>query len=154
MTPAGAPSDGADGVRDGVREAAGRPDSVPARWELALLGAFSVAWALAALLGFGVLPGAGLLHLDLYSLYGLAAALGWVAGNVYVARRSSLRDAPERVRRRGRLHLLFVYLVGPPSVVYVLRALAPLVAQNAAPFVPLYAFGVYGIFFLVPVTLK
>lgn len=118
------------------------------RMELALLGTFSGAWLLAALTGLGVLPAAGTLGLDLYTLYSFGAALGWVAGNVYVARR-------RRLGPRGRKRLLLLtYLVGPPSLLYVLRSLAPYAAQNAAPLVPLYAFCVFGLFFLVPVTLR
>ena len=119
----------------------------PPRFELAILGAFSGAWALAVLLGLGVLPAAGALALDLYGYYSFAAALGWVAGNVYVARR-------RRLGRAARKRLLFAYFLGPPSLLYVVRSLAPLSAQQAAPFVPIYAFCVFGIFFLVPVTLR
>ncbi|MDA8019877.1 MAG: hypothetical protein MPN21_20745 [Thermoanaerobaculia bacterium] len=114
---------------------------------MAILGAFSGAWALAVLLGLGILPAAGALSLDLYGFYSFAAALGWVAGNVYVA----------RLRRHGRTarkRLLFAYFLGPPSLLYVIRSLAPRAAQQAAPFVPIYAFCVFGIFFLVPVTLR
>lgn len=118
------------------------------RLELALLGMFSGAWLLAVLTGLGVLPVAGTLGLDLYTLYSFGAALGWVAGNVYVARRRRLGT------RVGRRLLLLTYLVGPPALLYVLRSMAPHAAQNAAPFVPLYAFCVFGLFFLVPVTLR
>jgi hypothetical protein len=44
--------------------------------------------------------------------------------------------------------------VGPPSLLYILRALAPQAVQHAAPLVPLYSFVVYALFFLVPVTLR
>ncbi len=117
------------------------------RFELALLALFSAVWLLAALGLFGLLPLAGSLPLDLHRFYSIAAVLGWLAGNLYVLRRRSLG---ENFRRR----LLLTYVLGPPGVVYLLRALAPATQQAAAPLVPAYAFLVYGIFFLVPVTLR
>jgi hypothetical protein len=57
------------------------------------------------------------------------------------------RAAPAVVR-----WLLMLYLFGPPSILYLLRALAPHPQQAAAPLVPLYAFLVFAIFFLVPVS--
>lgn len=117
--------------------------------ELALLVAFSALWVVAMLAFFGILPLAGAFDLGLYSLYSFAAALGWLAGNVYVLRRRGL-PAGGRWRRR----LLPTYLLGPPGVVYLLRALAPPSVQAAAPLVPLLSFLVYLIFFLVPVTLR
>lgn len=117
--------------------------------EVAILTVSCALWVLAILGQFGVLDTAGLLALDLYSLYALAGALGWIAGNVYVLRQRQLGGGT-RLRRR----LLLAYLLGPPSVVYLVRTFAPAAWQAAAPLVPWYAFAVYGIFFLVPVTLK
>ena len=115
--------------------------------ELALLGFFFVCW-LAALASFvGLLPAAGLLDLGLYQYYGLAAFLGWLAGNVYLQR---ARRVPKPLKRR----LMLIYLMGPPGLLYLIRALAPLTTQAIAPLAPLYASGVFAIFFLVPVTLK
>lgn len=116
---------------------------------MGLLTASCVLWIFAILGQLGVAPISGLLELDLYSLYGTAAAVGWVAGNVYVLRRRAL-GAGKKFRRR----LLLAYLLGPPSVVYLARALAPATVQAAAPFVPWYALAVFAVFFLVPVTLK
>lgn len=118
------------------------------RFELTLLVVFAALWLLATLMILGYLPVAGTLDLDLYTLYSLAAALGWVAGNVYVHR--SRTPAGERFRTR----LLLSYLIGPPSLLCVLRALASPSVQQAAPAVPIYAIGVYSLFFLVPVTLR
>ena len=115
--------------------------------ELALLGFFFVCW-LAALASFvGLLPIAGLLDIGLYQFYGLAAFLGWLAGNVYLQR---ARRVPKPLKRR----LMLVYLLGTPGFLYLVRALAPLTTQAIAPLAPLYASGVFAIFFLVPVTLK
>ncbi|MEM1180886.1 MAG: hypothetical protein AAGM22_21250 [Acidobacteriota bacterium] len=114
--------------------------------ELRLLGAFSIAWLLVFLVYAGVLPANGNLSLDLYRFYSIAAVLGWIAGNVY-----QLRKRPEKPRAWPSP--LLVYLVGPPSLVLLARAMAPEVDKAAAPFVPLYSLVVYGIFFLVPVTL-
>jgi hypothetical protein len=115
--------------------------------ELVLLGVFFVCW-LAALAAFGgLLPLAGLLDLGLYQFYGLAAFLGWLAGNVYLHR---ARQVPKPLKRR----LMLIYLLGTPGFLYLVRALAPLTTQAIAPLAPLYASGVFAILFLVPVTLK
>ncbi len=124
------------------------------RLELILLVAACIIWLLAALVLYGVVPLAGVLDVGLYRLFSVAAVLGWAAGNLYLVR---LRNLP--VRREPRRHLwrqrfLLAYLVGPPGVLYLLRALAPVPEQQAAPFVPLYALAVYAILFLVPVTLR
>lgn len=119
------------------------------RLELVLMVVFSAVWLLAVLGLFRILPFAGAFELDLYRLYSVAAVLGWVSGNVYVARRRVLPGG-----KRWKRSLLLAYVLGPPGVVYLLRSFAPTAVQNAAPFVPIYAFLVYAIFFLVPVTLR
>ncbi len=117
------------------------------RLELGLLAVFSAIWLLTILGGLGMLPLAGMLDLDLYRLYSIAAVSGWVAGNIYVSRSQTFG-------RRFRKRLLLSYLIGPPSLVYFLRTLAPIAVQQAAPMVPIYGFCVYALFFLVPVTLR
>ena len=57
---------------------------------------------------------------------------------------------PTPIRRR----FLLIYYLGPPAILGLLRSMAPWADQHAAPFVPLYAFGVFSILFLVPVTMK
>lgn len=116
------------------------------RLEPILLGLCLASWLLALLHLVGLLRLAGGLDLSLYGLYSTAAAAGWVAGNVYVRRR---RRLPQELRGR----LLTVYLVGPPGVIYLLRAMAPAEQQMAAPLVPIYSFFVYTVLFLVPLTL-
>lgn len=90
---------------------------------------------------------AGSLRLSLYALYSTAAALGWVFGNVYVSRS---RGTETSLRRRLRT----IYLLGPPSIVYLLRTMAPAEQQALAPLVPVYGLGVYAILFAVPVVLR
>lgn len=124
------------------------------RLELILLIAACFLWLLAALALFGVLPLAGTLDVGLYRFYSVAAVLGWVTGNVYLARLRHLQLPREPLLRLWRQRFLFAYLVGPPGFLYLVRALAPVAEQKAAPFVPVYALGVYAIFFLVPVTLR
>lgn len=116
-------------------------------WELSLLGVFLAVWTVALASLVGLLPTAGLLDLSLYQLYGVAAALGWLSGNVYIGR---ARSVPKPLRRR----LLLVYLLGPPGALYLVRSLAPLEVQAQAPFAAIYACGVFFVLFLVPVTLK
>lgn len=116
-------------------------------WELSLLGVFLAVWTVALASLVGLLPTDGLLDLSLYQLYGLAAALGWLAGNVYVSR---ARRVPRPLRRR----LLLIYLLGPPGILYLVRSLAHLHIQAQAPFAAIYACGVFFVLFLVPVTLK
>ncbi|MEM7582976.1 MAG: hypothetical protein AAF560_06325 [Acidobacteriota bacterium] len=118
------------------------------RLEQVLLAAFSAAWLLAILIGIGLVPLAGTLDLDLYRLYSIAAVLGWVAGNIYVFRSQAVSEA------RWRKVLLWTYLIGPPSFVYIIRSLAREAVQQAAPLVPIYSFAIYALFFLVPVTLR
>ena len=117
------------------------------RLELGVIAFFSVAWLLAIGMNLGLLSVAGTLDLDLYSLYSIAAALGWLSGNFYVNRKRHYPD-------HWRLRLFMNYLLMPLSVPYVLRSLASLPVQQAAPLVPVYSFCVYSLFFLVPVTLR
>ena len=116
------------------------------RVEPALIGLFLASW-LGALLGqVRVLDLAGTAPLALYPFFSLAAGLGWLAGNVYVHRR---RGIPKPLRRR----LMLIYLVGPPGILYLVRAMAPAAEQAIAPLVPLLGFAVFSVFFAVPVTL-
>ncbi len=118
------------------------------RFEILLLGIFSVAWVVAFVLSLRLVSVDGALSLDLYSFFSVAAALGWLAGNLYVSRQPTL---PGKSYRR---RIFLNYLLGPPSFLFILRALAPLVAQLAAPLVPFYGLAVYVLFFMVPVTLR
>lgn len=117
-------------------------------FEQILLASCSAVWLLVILATLGFLPLAGNLDLDLYRFYSFAAVIGWVTGNVYVFR------SREQTRGAVRRRLFLNYLMGPLSFVYLLRALAPFSAQQAAPLVPIYGFFVYALFFLVPVTLR
>ena len=126
------------------------------RVELAVLAVFSAIWLLVILGGLEIVPLAGSLNLDLYRLYSIAAVFGWVAGNIYVARAQSFADAPAEYPfwQSLRKRLLLSYVMGPLSVVFLLRLLAPQAVQQAAPLVPIYSLGVYALFFLVPLTLR
>lgn len=85
------------------------------------------------------------LDLSLYQIYAVAAVIGWLSGNVYVHRRRRL--PPEHRKRAAAL-----WLMGPQGVPALLRAMAPVEAQAAAPAVPLYALGVGAVFFCVPLV--
>ncbi|MBW8873373.1 MAG: hypothetical protein JF614_00275 [Acidobacteria bacterium] len=117
------------------------------RLEVILLGLFLACWTLSLLSFLHVLSLAGSLPLALYPYYAVAVALGWGFGILYVQR---TRGFDPQLRRR----FLFIYYLGPPAVLVLLRAMAPVVDQRAAPLVPLWAFGVFSILFLVPVTMK
>lgn len=119
---------------------------MPDRLESSLLVLCVGCWAVALAHYGGVISLAGHLPLSLYGLYSTAAASGWLFGNVYNHRR---RRLPTPLKRRA----LLLYYLGPPGMVYLLRALAPVREQLEAPLVPLYSLGVYTVFFLVPVTL-
>jgi hypothetical protein len=114
--------------------------------ELGLLGLFLALWAVALAALVGILPTDGLLNLSFYQLYGVAAFLGWLSGNVFVHRS---KKTPKQLRSR----LLLIYLLGPPGLIYLLRSLAETEVQAQAPLAAVYACGVYVVFFLVPVTL-
>lgn len=115
--------------------------------ELALLGVFLAVWIVALASLVGLLPAAGLLNLGLFQLYGTAAFLGWVAGNVYVQRS---RRVPKPLRSR----FLLIYLLGPPGLLYLLRSLAAPTVQASAPLAAVYASGVFFVLFMVPVTFR
>jgi hypothetical protein len=114
------------------------------RLELSLLAAGLLCWLAALLVGLGGPPEAGLLPVDLYPLYGLAAFLGWLSGNGFV------------LRSRGRARRLFwmAYLVPPAGLFVLLWTLAPAAVRTAAPLAPVWAWGVFLVLFLVPVTFR
>jgi hypothetical protein len=72
--------------------------------------------------------------------------LGWLAGNLYVGR--------ERRSGSSRRLLLPLYLGGPPGFIWLYWVLEPRWARLANPLAPVWALAVFGIFFLVPVTLR
>jgi hypothetical protein len=123
------------------------PSTDWSRLEVILLGLYLACWALSLLSFTRVLSLAGSLPLALYPYYAVAVALGWAFGILYVQRTRGF-DRP--LRRR----FLFIYYLGPPAILVLLRAMAPVAYQRAAPLVPLWAFGVFSILFLVPVTMK
>ncbi len=117
------------------------------RREVILLALFLACWVMSLLSFTRILSLAGSLPLSLYSYYAVAVALGWGFGILYFRRTYEL---PAPVRRR----FLLIYYLGPPAILGVLRSMAPWADQRAAPLVPLYAFAVFSILFLVPVTMK
>ncbi len=100
--------------------------------------------ALAAHLGFAQF--AGLLSFSLRGFYAFAAGLGWLAGNVYVLEN-------RRLSSRRKRHLVF-WFFGPPGLVHLLATTLPASLQEAVPLLPLIGFGVFGVFFAVPVTFR
>lgn len=117
------------------------------RGDTIFLGLFLACWALSVLSFTRVVWLAGSVPLSLYGYYSVAVALGWGFGIIYVRRTWGL---PAPIRRR----FLLIYYLGPPAILGLLRSMAPLEDQRAAPVVPLYAFGVFSVLFLVPVTMK
>ena len=117
------------------------------RTEVVVLALFLACWLVSALAWTGLIDLSGMLEMALYPLYTVAAVVGWLSGNVYVHRST-------RVGTTLRPLLLIVYFLGPLGVLYLLHAMATAEARAAAPFVPLWSFGVFSIFFLVPVTFR
>ena len=118
------------------------------RFELVLGAFFLACWFVGLLALLRLVSLGGELRLGLYPLFSLSAALGWVMGNIYVQRMR--RQAPRAGLPRG----LWIYLLGPPGVLILVRAMAPRIEQEAAPMVPVLAVAVFVVFFLVPVSLS
>ncbi len=124
------------------------------RIELLSLVLCTACWLVAAAALLHWVPLAGRLSLGLYPLYSLASALGWLAGNTFLLRRAKSQQEPAVVHPLLRRRLWLLYLLQPPAVLYLLRGLAPIVQQQAAPLVPLYAHLVFLLFFMVPVSFE
>jgi hypothetical protein len=112
-----------------------------------LAALFVACWLLYILHVLGLVALSDRVSLSLYGYYSAASAIGWVAGIVYVHQTRHLDGPPRR-----RLFLLTFF--GPPSLLFLLRAMAPSSGQNAAPLVPLWALFVFGLFFFVPVSFR
>ena len=114
------------------------------RFELILLGLFLACWLVYLLAVFRVVTPDGTLDLGFYPYYSVAVAAGWAAGNLYAWRSRDL-DPGSQSRRR----LQAGYFLAPLGLILLLKAMMPLGFQRGAPFVGLYAFCVYSIFFAV-----
>jgi hypothetical protein len=114
------------------------------RLETVLFALSMACWLVDLLAVLRIITVAGSLPLGLYPLYSAAMSLGWFSGYLYERRRG---DFPDPLRHR----VFLLYFLGPPGLIVLLRAMAPLAMQYAAPFVPLYAFGVFAVFFWVPI---
>lgn len=113
-----------------------------------VFSAFCAASGLMAVLAvLGRVNIAGTLPMGFYPLYSLAAVAGWIGGNLY------LRRSKGPLASRRSL-LLAIYLFGPAGPLSLLRAMADVESLVRAPAVPLFAFGVYVVLFLVPVSLR
>jgi len=119
------------------------------RTETVLGGFFLAAWLVAVIYQAGWLEPPGL-NLSLYGLFSLAAVFGWVMGNLSMMRERRLREYARRVRLRHRM----LYVVVPAGLLALVRSMMPLELRAQAPLAGVLAFAVYGIFFLVPVTLR
>jgi hypothetical protein len=115
------------------------------RFETIIAGVCLGSWLLTGIFLLGPVPGIHGLGPP-SALFAFAAALGWLAGNVYVAR--SKRAA------LGRCGLLALYLGGPTGMVWLWWAIQPAALRRLAPLAPVLALGVFCVFFLVPVTLR
>jgi hypothetical protein len=117
------------------------------RIELILLALFLACWSLSVAVFFHLVRLDGSAPIGFYGLYGIAASLGWLFGNVYVQRTRKM----EKPLRRP---FWVLYFFGPLGIVYLLRCMEPLSFQRAAPLVLLYAWVVFLIFFMVPVVFR
>ena len=108
---------------------------------------FLACWLLYFLHVLGWISLTDRLPLSLYPYYSTMSVFGWVAGMLYVQHTRHLTGPP---RRRA----FMVSFLGPLSLVFVVRAMAPAIEQRSAPFVPVWALGVFSIFFFVPVSFR
>lgn len=117
------------------------------KFEQVLLGLFLACWLVYLLSVFRLLAPDGTWNPGFYPYYSLAAASGWGAGNLYVYR---TRDLEESARRR----FLPGYFLAPLGLLLLLKVMMPRAFQQAAPFVGVWAFGVFSIFFAVATKLR
>jgi hypothetical protein len=117
--------------------------------EMAFMAFCLAAWALALLVAADVVDLSDRLFLSPRQLFAIAAALGWVCGNILVQR---VRGFDSGMTRR----FWALYFFGPPGMLYLLRALAPRLQQDGdvVNFIPLLSFFVYAALFFVPVVLR
>ena len=113
--------------------------------ELALLGFFIACWLVFFGLAFAGYPQTGMLRLGLYELYGVAVLAGWLIGNVFVYRSRSWSKAV-------RIRFLLIFLLSPGGLFYLLWSCGT--ERATVPFAPLWAFAVFAVFFLVPVSFR
>lgn len=118
------------------------------RFEQVLLGLFLACWLVYLLAVFRMVNPDGMLDLGFYPYYSVAVAAGWGAGNLYMYRSRGL-DPESPSRRR----LLAGYFLAPLGLILLLKTMMTLKFQRDAPFVGLYAFCVYCIFFFVATKL-
>lgn len=116
------------------------------RLELGLLVVGLLSWLAVLAVGRIGVPGRGLLPMGLYPLYATAAVLGWLAGNAFVLRTRGLQG--------GRRLYWMAYVLAPPGFFVLLWTLGPNAVRSAAPVAPLWAWGVYLVLFLVPVSFR
>ncbi len=117
------------------------------RFESILFAFFLACWATSVLHLLGVVYLGDRLAITLRGVFATAAAAGWIAGNVYVARR---RGQPPLVRRK----LLLIYLFHPPSLGVLTWSMMPANYQHFSPLAPLYCVVISLIFFCVPLLLR
>lgn len=117
------------------------------RAEIILLALFLACWLLEIGVFLGWVRFDGSLPLALYPFYGAAMSLGWLFGLLCIGRTRDMERNPTR-------RFVLFYFVGPIGFLFLLRDMATIEAQRAAPFVPLWGLGVYAIFFITAVILR
>ncbi|MCP4203311.1 MAG: hypothetical protein GY769_15420 [bacterium] len=116
---------------------------------------FLICWVVFCVHALAGYPLAGYLRLNLYHLYGLAASGGWLLGNLAVGReRRFERQGGDPLPPATRRRLFFLELLAPGGALFLLWSLAPKPIRIGVPMAPIYATGVFVLFFLVPVSLK
>ena len=117
------------------------------RFEIILLALFLACWLLEIGVFLGWVRFDGSLPLALYPFYGAAMSLGWLFGLLCIGRTRDMERNPTR-------RFVLFYFVGPIGFLFLLRDMATIEAQRAAPFVTLWGLGVYAIFFITAVSLR
>ncbi|MEZ5331194.1 MAG: hypothetical protein R2991_03880 [Thermoanaerobaculia bacterium] len=72
--------------------------------------------------------------------------LGWLAGNGFVLRTRRLSGS--------RRPYWMAYVLAPPGFFFLLWTLGPQAVRSTAPLAPLWAWGVFLVLFLVPVSFR
>ena len=117
------------------------------RFEQSLTAFFVLCWLVFAINALAGYPAGGILKLGLYPLYSLAVASGWILGNIYVQRTAGQS-------RTSRRRLFWSLLLSASGLFFLLWSLQSTAARQAVPLAAVFAYAIFALFFLVPVSFR